>query len=494
MAAISGGRAVVGHGRKAAVRATSTALLSGLLMVAVTQPAAALTTSAATVLYVATAAHGGNDANACTQATPCLTVQHAVDVSGPGGMVHVGVGTFPTQLSLTGSDVSIVGAGQARTFLDGGGLPYVVFVDQGDSRNTYTMTDLTVQHGNATGFRHLGAVTVSRGVLDLARTTVTANTGFGIFIEGGFVKMADSTVSNNTYTGLDSFEGSMDVSGSTFTGNGLGISDEGSGSTFTNDTISFNVGGGISASNTSTAPITASTIANNGGPGISEGGFIDSTLRAGLTVGSTIVANNAGGNCDISVGQPDSGHFIDSGYNLESDAGKSCMFSAPKHDLVGVDPQLGALQGNGGPTRTMLPAAMSPVVNALPVSTGLCPSTDQRHVSRPQGPACDIGAVERQGPLGVIVAVSFQNCTSMHVAYNRFTNGTVVRWTVSSNGSGRVASGNFTATGGGASGSKTLHFVTQPLGTTLKPEPVQSHVHFRWANGGSYVATRDPGC
>jgi hypothetical protein len=475
----------------------SLTLVIGVLMLALAQPAAAATSSAATVLYVATAAHGGNDANPCTQASPCLTVQHAVDLSGPGGIVRVGVGTFPTQLNLTGSSVTIVGAGQGKTFLDGEGRASVVFVLQQalGSANTYTVSDLTVQHGNSSGFRHTaGGVTVLRGFVNLIHATVTANTGFGIFIDSGFVRMSDSTVSNNTDTGLDSFEGAMDVSGSTFTGNRLGISDEGSGSTFTNDTISFNVGGGISASNTSTAPITASTIANNGGPGISEGGFIDSTFHWGLTVGSTIVANNAGGNCDISVGLSDSGHFIDSGYNLESDAGKSCMFSATKHDLVGVDAQLGPLQDNGGPTRTTLPAAASPVVNALPLSTGLCPSTDQRHVSRPQGPACDIGAVEREAPLGVIVAVSFQNCTSLHAVYNRFTNGTVVHWTVSSNGSGRVASGEFTAIGGGNAGSKTLHFVTKSLHTTLQPEPVQSHVHFSWANGGRYVATRDPGC
>ena len=186
--------------------------------------------------------------------------------------------------------------------------------------------------------------------------------------------------------------------------------------------------------------------------------------------------------------------FVDSGYNLESNAGNSCQFSTPKHDLVGVNPQLGPLQDNGGPTHTMLPAATSPVINSLPTSTGLCPSTDQRGVARPQGPACDIGAVEAIAPRGVIVAVTFKNCTLLHVVYNRFQNGTVVHWTVTSNGFGRVASGSFTAIGGGTAGSKTLHFVNQPLGTTLKPEPVQSHVHFTWANGGSYVATRDPGC
>jgi hypothetical protein len=57
-----------------------------------------------------------------------------------------------------------------------------------------------------------------------------------------------------------------------------------------------------------------------------------------------------------------------------------------------------------------------------------------------------------------------------------------------------VASGQFTAIGGGKLGSKSYHFLDIALGTTLKPEPVQSHVLFTWAAGGRFYATRDPGC
>jgi hypothetical protein len=384
----------------------------------------------------------------------------------------------------------ILGAGQGKTFLDGAGKPRVVQTQAPGAR--ITIADLTVQHGDGTGsLKTVGGINHLQGVLRLVRVTVTANVGQGVYNEGSGVTVTDSTISDNTGAGLLNFEGSGSAVNSTFTGNGIGISDQGCcGSTFTNVTISGN-GAGFGASNSSRATITASTIADNTGVGLSEGGFISPGFS--LTLAGSILANNTGGNCNIGVG-PGSGDFIDSGYNLETDAGASCTFSKAKHDLVGVDPQLGALQDNGGPTRTMLPASTSRVVNALPTSTGLCPAIDQRRVTRPQGPACDIGAVEREAPHGVIVAVSFQNCTSLHVAYDRFTNGTVVQWTVSSNGYGQVASGNFTAVGGGNAGSKTLHFVTQPLGTMLKPEPVQSHVHFSWANGGSYVATRDPGC
>jgi hypothetical protein len=58
----------------------------------------------------------------------------------------------------------------------------------------------------------------------------------------------------------------------------------------------------------------------------------------------------------------------------------------------GPDPQLGPLQDNGGGTPTAMPAATSPAVDAA--GTTECPPLDQRGIARPQGPACDIGAVE----------------------------------------------------------------------------------------------------
>jgi hypothetical protein len=483
-------------------RAGAAAVLSTLLLVATAQPASAAD-AAATVRYVATPANGGSDSNACTQAAPCATVQRAVAVSTAGGTVHVGAGTFPTQLDLTGSAITIVGAGQKQTFLDGGGVSSVIDISQGDFVSPITITDLTIQHGNDKGNdarNPAGGIFFLRGSLTLDRVTVSRNTGEGIFNEGSVVTIRDSTVSDNTGIGLQNFEGNSDVSGSTFMRNAEGISDESCcNSTFTNDTIARNVGDGFSAFNTSKAVITASTIADNGGVGIFDGLFIQGGAVFGVTVSATIVSNNRSGNCDISVGESDSGYFADAGYNLESDAARSCMFSSAKHDIVGADPQLDRLEPNGGPSLTMRPALTSPVVNAIPNPTsGLCPGTDQRGVARPQGTGCDIGAVERAlpapTPQGVIFAVTFPNCTSLHVGYNRFQNGTVVRWTVSTDGFGQVAAGSFTAIGGGSAGSKTFHFLTQPLGTTLRADPVHSHAHFTWTGGGKYVASRNPVC
>ena len=67
------------------------------------------------------------------------------------------------------------------------------------------------------------------------------------------------------------------------------------------------------------------------------------------------------------------------------------------------NPLLGHLAKNGGPTKTLLPAATSPaddVIPSVPPTTlrgvAVCPGTDQRGVPRPaQGETrCTIGAVE----------------------------------------------------------------------------------------------------
>jgi hypothetical protein len=80
-----------------------------------------------------------------------------------------------------------------------------------------------------------------------------------------------------------------------------------------------------------------------------------------------------------------------SSFNLAPDG--SCGASVAGPDL------LGALADNGGPTRTHLPGVGSAAIDAIPAGTiGLCDGTlpeDQRGVARPQGSACDIGAVEQ---------------------------------------------------------------------------------------------------
>jgi hypothetical protein len=95
------------------------------------------------------------------------------------------------------------------------------------------------------------------------------------------------------------------------------------------------------------------------------------------------------------------------GYNLADD--DSCGFTAPG-DLVVADAMLGPLQDNGGPTETHDLLAGSPAIDAGSVD---CPppATDQRGAARPQGAACDIGAVEYvpepRGSVTLVAGVGF---------------------------------------------------------------------------------------
>ena len=82
---------------------------------------------------------------------------------------------------------------------------------------------------------------------------------------------------------------------------------------------------------------------------------------------------------------------MSAGFNLSGDDSCNRLLTGPG-DRPNVDPLLGPLADNGGFTQTYLPQPGSPTID-----NGQCLAevpTDQRGVSRPQGIACDIGAVE----------------------------------------------------------------------------------------------------
>jgi hypothetical protein len=123
------------------------------------------------------------------------------------------------------------------------------------------------------------------------------------------------------------------------------------------------------------------------------GGGLVNNHDSGLTPTNSIVANNPyGGDCLNAYGSSITSH----GYNLDSDS--SCQLAAPT-DRPGVDPLLGPLQDNGGPTFTQALLPGSPALDAIPWGTNGCGATlisDQRWQARPQpaGGPCDIGAYE----------------------------------------------------------------------------------------------------
>jgi CSLREA domain-containing protein len=146
------------------------------------------------------------------------------------------------------------------------------------------------------------------------------------------------------------------------------------------------LGGGIA--NEGTLTLRYATITHNSawwGAGVHNAGTATGE-------GSLIGAQDGGADCTTAVGTP----LLSAGYNLDSDG--TCWSGAT--DLAGVDPLLGPLADNGGPTSTHRPGPGSPAIDAIP--DGLAPlcdggnayKTEQRGQSRPQGLGCDMGSVD----------------------------------------------------------------------------------------------------
>jgi hypothetical protein len=169
---------------------------------------------------------------------------------------------------------------------------------------------------------------------------------------------------------------------------------------------SLAVGGGLYFGNKATATLTNITVAGNkaslpqGAVGETDGGGILNDSGS-VTLVNTLVALNsatAGPDFDGAVG-------AGSGHNLIGDATGSQGFSAATQgDLLGttanpLNPRLGPLQDNGGPTPTLALLPGSPALDAgLDSALSVTGPSDQRGqgFARVVNGAIDIGAFEVQ--------------------------------------------------------------------------------------------------
>lgn len=190
--------------------------------------------------------------------------------------------------------------------------------------------------------------------------------------------------------------------GNTAQQSGGGIAFQGAGTlSLVNATVAGNTsvlaaGGGIYSASTTSLAVASSTVVGNGaasGGGIARDG-------SGATLRNSIVANNTAPTA------PDLAGAFAPNYTLVKNSSGATL-AGGSGNLVSVDPLLGALTMNGGPTLSLLPAVGSPALNAGdPAGAGLA-ATDQRGLTRIAGGRVDLGAVERQSPEDVIFRNGF---------------------------------------------------------------------------------------
>jgi hypothetical protein len=437
-------------------------------------------------LYVTTSGSdtsGGSGNTTCAKSSPCATVSHAVSEALAGDTVDVGTGTFSgavsasLPLTIDGSGpgtviqpATVQGEGIGLELGYGGTIENLavdgpaatttglsetldlVAVDQALTNATTTVSHVELSGGTlgilgATDHLDVVDSTISgavlgvdqetQGSLTLEQTSVTGSLLAGV--ESGLDEGPPTSSSGPSQLALiDSSVTGSQNSEPTNSLSGFGVIVADGGASLDGSTISGNAGGGIvvnsagaPGSPSTTGSVTDSTVADNGGPGLTLSGGDDnaavSVVHATVTgnagpglavtdntfawVAGTILAANAGGDCNVTTtGSPvNGGTIVDAGYNLADDDTCSSLtladFTSAAGDVVGVAPDLGSLADNGGPTETEAPATTSPALGAIPEGTetivngtavDLCGGTDQRGVERPgrSGANCDIGAVE----------------------------------------------------------------------------------------------------
>jgi hypothetical protein len=154
--------------------------------------------------------------------------------------------------------------------------------------------------------------------------------------------------------------------------------------------------------------------AGNGPGSLGQGGGADNAGAAADARNTIVGLNQASQAPDFS------GNFTAASHNLLEDGTGSNLppgDPGPNGNLVGtaahpIDPMLGPLARNGGPTRTMALLPGSPAIDAG-TSRG-APPTDQR--GQPRGTPPDIGAYETPGPEAPALALPVGVPTAITVA------------------------------------------------------------------------------
>ena len=348
----------------------------------------------------------GADAGGTCPGVTC-TLRQAIATAAPGDTINFGANI--STITLTSAELMITKnltiRGRGANLLSvqrsaAAGTPdFRIFDIVG---NTVTISDLTIANGtlNGSGGGNGGGAGIRHdgGTLNVTNCAISGNSvlshnkgenGGGIYkTSSGTMTVTNCAISANS---------AIDFGGGIFDGGAL---------TIINTTISGNsahVGGGISDINglgdMVVMPITNSTISGNSAN--EEGGI---SVAGMVTIRNTIIAKN------IAPFAPDVGGgsnaLTSQGYNLIGNNLNYPSFAPTTGDQVGtnaapIDPMLGPLQDNGGPTKTQALLLGSTAIERGDSGGTI---TDQRGFARPVdssvianvGDGSDIGAYEVQ--------------------------------------------------------------------------------------------------
>jgi hypothetical protein len=325
----------------------------GLLSAVFLALAVGLVTPAEAATLFVDATIGDDTANNCQNpASPCKTITHALTQANLGDTIQIAAGTYDNTNNgetfplVIDKNLTLTGAGAPTTIIDADGTNTVITVNAGV---TAAISGVTITGGN-----------------NICAVDNCLAQGGGV-LSDGTVTLTNVTVSGNTATCTG---GGCDALGAGVLNNGT--------LTLTNVTVSGN------------------TVTCTGDNCLADGGGLFNGVGT-VTLTATIIALQLLGPDCATVGT-----ITSNGFNLDSD--NTCSLSVVNGDKPGVDPLLGPLANNGGPTQTHALLTGSPALDM--VQSGCPPpTTDQRGISRPQngdlsGTAfCDIGAYELVPPI-----------------------------------------------------------------------------------------------
>jgi CSLREA domain-containing protein len=321
------------------------------------------------------------------------SLRDAVSSVDAGGSIRLPEGFYPLSLAGPGPDagdidldrpVTIMGIGETGSFVDASAL--------GD-RAFDVKADVSLRHLTLLGGSHVrtgGVVRATAGTLELHRSTVfggRADDGGAVAVGSAATASIDrSWIFDNRATDRGGglfLLGTTVISRSTLSRNravagGGGFVGPSVSLTIGNATVSGNVavrGGGVRAIGDIDL-FFASIVANHASVG---GGALISSASESWTANSVFARNDSSDRGPLCV-RP----LFSNGRNVADVRG--CGLTA-SDDVTGVDPRVGTLRQNGGPTPTHALKAGSPAVGR---GSG-CHPTDQRGAPRSD---CDSGAYE----------------------------------------------------------------------------------------------------